>query len=254
MMKNFISLFFALWLLCGTAGEALSRGLLCATTTGQSTSTCVEGNDAYTVLLIHSNTTDGSTTFVDSAFAGDHTGDITVVGDTHHETDQQKFGTTSIAMDGTNDKLTIAASQDFNFGTGDFTIDFWTRLTVIDSPGFVLVCVAGNRTLEANVNNLLFANVTTYLDVAHGMAINTWYHIALVRYGNTVTIYVNGSSIGSADCTGATFDWSSDTLKFGDYNLASTYALPGYLDEIRVSKGIARWTANFTAPAYAYCD
>jgi len=82
-------------------------------------------SDAYTVLLLHSDTTDGDTTFVDSSDSG-HT--VTAAGNAQHSTAQAKFGNTSMYFDGNaTTRLTLSDSSDFEFD-GDFTIDFWVNL------------------------------------------------------------------------------------------------------------------------------
>ena len=113
------------------------------------------GNDEYTKLLIHSNTTDGSTTFVDSSVGGStHT--ITANGDVHHETDQAKFGASSIQFDGTGDFFSIPSSSDFAFGTENFTIDFW----VYENAG-VAVTLFDNRDNAATAEGFAIG-ITTY--------------------------------------------------------------------------------------------
>ena len=92
----------------------------------------LSGNDADTKLLIHSDSTDGNTTFTDSSSTG-HT--VTANGNVHHETDAQKFGDTAMYFDGTGDYLSIPDSDDWEFGNGDFTVDTWIKTT--DTNGFV---------------------------------------------------------------------------------------------------------------------
>ncbi|MFH0834625.1 MAG: LamG-like jellyroll fold domain-containing protein, partial [Patescibacteria group bacterium] len=89
----------------------------------------IGGNDAHTKLLIHSDTTDGSTTFEDSSKSG-HA--ITAVGGFYHSTTTQKFGTSAIQFDGVDDYLSVADSDDWNFADQDFTIDLWARFNNID--------------------------------------------------------------------------------------------------------------------------
>ena len=81
------------------------------------------GLDAHVKLLIHSDTTDTSTTFTDSSRLGIHT--ITASGDAQHKTAQKQFGATSMYFDGTGDYLTIPDHTDWDLGTGDFTIECW---------------------------------------------------------------------------------------------------------------------------------
>ena len=80
--------------------------------------------DEHAILLIPSDTTDGSTVFEDKSGIAHQ---ITANGDVHHSTTQSKFGSSAIYFDGNGDYLSIPDSEDWNFGSGDFTIDFWVR-------------------------------------------------------------------------------------------------------------------------------
>jgi hypothetical protein len=82
------------------------------------------GIDQFTTLMIHSNTYNGDTSFVDASPSAHP---ISVYGNTHNSTLQAKFGNSSIYFDGSGDYLNIANHNDWNFGDQDFTIDFWVR-------------------------------------------------------------------------------------------------------------------------------
>ena len=116
------------------------------------------GLDSYTKLLIHSDTTDGSTVFSDSSFVGRT---ITPSGTVHHETDQQKFGATSIYFNGSS-YLTCGTSADFGFGAGDFTIDFWVFLTSLSGNQYIIDLDANGGTITYNAG-LRFYNLSTGL-------------------------------------------------------------------------------------------
>ncbi|MFH0776406.1 MAG: LamG-like jellyroll fold domain-containing protein, partial [Patescibacteria group bacterium] len=166
----------------------------------------IGGNDKYTKLLIHSDTTDGATTFEDSSKSM-HT--ITTYGDTHHESDQKKFGDSSIYFDGTGDYLSVADSDDWNFADQDFTIDLWARFNNIDQN----YALMGQKTDNDNRWDLNVdfgssrgayftmgagASIVTISQGSNsGWAANTWYHIALVRHGSDWNIYRDGVSIAS---------------------------------------------------------
>jgi hypothetical protein len=80
-----------------------------------------------------------------------------------------------------------------------------------------------------------------------------WHHVALVRYGNTLTTYVDGVAGTPADCTGISFGDSGFTVQLGGVNNAPYDApLNGYIDEFRVTKGVARYTGSFTPPTQAF--
>ncbi|PKN58341.1 MAG: hypothetical protein CVU56_06175 [Deltaproteobacteria bacterium HGW-Deltaproteobacteria-14] len=210
---------------------------------------------ASVVFDLRSDAADGSATFVDrspSAHA------ITVVGDTHHTTATRAVDSSSIAFDGAGDALTVPASADFDFGTGDFTVEYWMRLDAPTRRQYAL-SFGGSAT----PGNLLFDYEDTD-DGGHGLwfywngtgsprivdgavgdfSDGLWHHYALVRSGTTMTAFVDGASVGSATETAATGSATS-TLTIGGLPANPTWDLYGYLDRIRVTKGVARYTASF---------
>lgn len=217
------------------------------------------GIDSYTKLLIQSNTSDGSTTFADTSGQG-HT--VVANGtDTHHEDTQKKFGTTSVQFNGTDDYLSIADSSDWDFGTGDFTIDFWAYPTANVSYNIVTSARlgAGQDTnffiyLQCNWvgagGNIAAAvrddgDVDNELLTSTAYTVNTWQHICLCRNGNTVYLFKDGTSIGTLDVTGKTLKNPTGIVigtEFSNY-----YA--GYVDEYRICKGIDR-TCDSSDPLY----
>ncbi len=217
------------------------------------------GSDVYTKLLLHCDGADGSTTFIDSA-----TGKaITAVGTAQVDTAQSKFGGASLLLDGNSDLLTTASHADFDFGAGDFTIDFWIRFNnIVDTEALVAKKALFDTYAPINIMidtaNLTFrssANGTSYavnVQWAYGgnIVINTWYHVACVRYGNLWSLYVNGISKASATVS-QTVMTNTTAFTIGA-NANASYPTDGRMDEVRVSKGIARWTANFAPPYYAY--
>ena len=208
--------------------------------------------DSYAKLLIHSDTTDGSTTFTDSSSSG-HT--ITVNGNTHHETDQEVVGDTSIYFDGTGDYLSIPDSDDWNFGSGDMTYEFWLRPESVSGIQVLLgqyQSYSENMALYMNNGGLVWEDkhnsshsgrqVAT--DSTSLMSTSSWYHVAVVKNGSNAKIYVDGIERGSASFSAGT-DFSA-AIEIGGQDSGSAYMYTGYMDEIRVSKGIARYTQNFT--------
>jgi concanavalin A-like lectin/glucanase superfamily protein len=208
--------------------------------------------DEYTKLLIHSDTTDGSTTFVD--VAAHHP--ITPL-NASHSTSYQKFGASSIYLPSA--QLTVSDSEDLEFGDGDFTIDFWlypTSATITGSrkvmgtfhsgpQGWVIFVDNGDLYLKVAINNSWQVDLRD----PQQLIANTWYHCAVVRNGDTWSIYKNGNRVASTTATGSVTP-GEIPLTIGDGGL---YWFTGYLDEIRVSKGIARWTADsFPVPTAPY--
>ena len=212
-----------------------------------------------TVLLLHGNGTDGSTVITDSS-ASAHV--VTANGGAQIDTAQSKFGSASILFDGSGDSLSIPAHADFNFGTGDFTIDAWVRrngaqssfsylLSTASAGGWnLLFGAAGYGAQNApyfsdNSNSTTIASTTPLPDL-------TWSHVALVRNGNTLTMYQDGVATGSASVTGKSFSYgSASVVRIGSSPTPSNF-FNGWIDELRILKGTAAWTANFTPPASEY--
>ena len=218
------------------------------------------GLDAHVKLLIHSDTTDTSTTFTDSSRLGTHT--ITAVGGAQHKTAQYKFGATSMYFDGSGGYASIPDSTDWQFGTNNFTIDFWAKGTeTSDTRGFFTYFKdSSNKFHLTNYSNLEFYSVrggsSQNLGFANGKDTN-WHHYALVLNGTTLRIYIDGVMKGentnytlNIDFTGGTFYVGARTDNGSDF---SSYSAAIYMDEFRVSH-LARWTENFTPPYKAYQD
>lgn len=209
--------------------------------------------DSNTVLLLHCDGTDASTTFTDSS-AAPHT--VTANGNAQVDTAQSKFGGASLLLDGTGDYLSSTNSADWNLGTagaGDFTIDFWVRFnTVTAQAGFVCAgdnSVNGWETYYASGQLSIRNSTGTGRGVSWTPTTNTWYHIAWVRAGGTLTGYANGASLGTV--SDDDFNNDSQQLTIGQEG-DGTQFLDGWMDEIRIVKGKAMWTANFTPPTIPY--
>ena len=98
------------------------------------------GIDSDTVLMLHGNGTDGSTTFTDSSLTTPHT--PVAVGNAQIDTAQSKFGGASIYFDGSGDALTIPNDGDFTFGSDDLTVDFWVRFEALPASGAKMTFLA----------------------------------------------------------------------------------------------------------------
>src|SRR3990167_2894775 len=213
------------------------------------------GNDAFTVLLLHCDGTDAATTFPDDS-ASAHA--VTANGNAQVDTAQSKFGGASGLFDGAGDTLTISDSPDWDFGTDDFTIDFWMYRNGAQSEFDGIIATDGwkiefGRTSDyGNTNGILFElNATTRIFMTSAVADATQVHIACVRSGDNYYIFQNGTSVASGSGVSAVSVNSTSGVTIGDRPAAGSY-YTGSLDEIRISNGIARWTANFTPPTAAY--
>jgi hypothetical protein len=185
------------------------------------------------------------------------------VGNTHTDTAVKKFGSASAEFDGTTDKLTVASTADFNSFGVDFTVDFWVN---VDSFAHTYDWLIGNS--QANYGgwniqleqsggkiNFLVGNGSSWeintvsSGTGYAISTDTWYHIAVVKNDTLWTMYVDGTSRATGSAVG--HDYTA-LLEMGGSTLFSGRDFDGYMDEVRISKGVARWTANFTPPTTAY--
>lgn len=208
-------------------------------------------DDSYTKALLHFDGSDGSPTFTDESGKT-----WTRSGNAQIDTAQSKFGGASGLFDGTGDYLSTTATPDFDFGTGNFTIDFCFRPTSIGTGYPFIFTTQGTGGYKIG-----FDNQKSYLgfESSAGIALsanfsnNTWAHVAIVRNGNAIAIAKDGIFGASLDATGDSINTDGTLAVLGRaYTTVNDYYFIGHIDEFRISKGIARWTANFTPPTHAY--
>lgn len=192
-------------------------------------------------LLLHMDGTDNSTTFTDSSI---NNFTMSTTGNTKISTAQSKFGPSSAFFDGSGDFLSAPNNSAFEFGTGDFTIEFWARvLTGYNNAIGVMWHNAPNLLIWSN-NGTFSAYCNGSFIGSFIYTVDTWYHIALCRAAGTMRFFINGSQEGSqSDST----NYTGNSCVFGHvYNI---WNFGGNIDEVRITKGIARYTSNFTEPS-----
>lgn len=206
--------------------------------------------DAYTVLLLNFEGSDASTVFLDEAKFKT----VTPAGNAQIDTAQFKFGVSSALFDTSGDYLTTDGSADFAFGTGDFTIEMFIRLANTGIQRFItdfrpngvnglyptLFIVAGN-TLQ------YFVNSATRITGATALTTGQWYHVALARSGTSTKLFLNGTQEGSTYTDSNNYIVGASRPIIGAA-MDLTQSLNGWIDNLRIRKGIAVYTANFTAP------
>ena len=200
-------------------------------------------------LLLHGNGTNGSTTITDNSPTPKT---VTAVGNAQISTAQSKFGGASIALDGTGDFLSIGSSSDLVPDAGDFTIEFWARHTsgsgqfMYSNPNFGIGLWAGSGL--AMVNNA----GTIILGDPVNFSSATWIHVAVTRTGNVIRLFKDGNLVASA--TNSVNYSTLGTTRVGVWLDGSNFLFNGYIDDLRITKGVARYTANFTPPAAPFPD
>lgn len=172
---------------------------------------------------------------------------LETIGDAKVSTSVVKYGSGSIAFDGTGDYLFMSSTPNFGFATGDFTIEAWCYIA--NTTG---VKVLFDSRITSNSNGLAVYTNGTSINAASGSSLlitggslsaNTWFHVALVRNGtgtNGTTLYLNGTAIGSATLTTS---FNATSCYIGNSYLNEYWN--GYVDDLRISR-YARYTSNFT--------
>lgn len=225
-------------------------------------------DDNNTKCLIHFGGADATTTFIDES------GKVwTATGNAQIDTAQYKFGGSAGLFDGTGDSITSPDSPDWRLSDGvdanKWTLDLWLRWAV--DPGTAIVGIIQQKQADTDFWVLRYYNNSMDYIIrvsninqavanagvgAFNPAANTWYHIAVVKNGTAgYGFFVNGTltSAGFVANTYSEPDYAGG-IRIADfeYPAATHYYFNGWMDEVRISKGIARWTANFTPPARQY--
>lgn len=207
----------------------------------------------------------GSTAFTDSSPTPKT---VTASGNAQISTAQSKFGGASAYFDGTGDYLTVASSADINFGAGDFTIEMFAHFTAVPGAGGYTAFISRRDSGTTNISyNLWYGgtekfyfsystNGTTQVNSATLNSVTPvtgqWYHIALVRSGANVDIYIDGVKGTTHSIGTSSLFASTSVLRIGAANSTPTFFMAGYIDELRITKGVARYTDNFTPPTEAF--
>jgi hypothetical protein len=219
-------------------------------------------------LLLGFEGADGSTTIPDLSSVA--RGNASVFGNAQIDTAQFKFETSSLLLDGNDDRITFGDSADWLFGGTDaFTIEAWIRFNSL--TGFQTICAQWD-TLSSNqswlfdfpgsANNVLrFAYSTTGANAvavqgAWTPSANTWYHVAVDKTSaGTLRVYANGSMVASATSVPA-FANSGIGLRIGTILSAGVESndFNGWIDELRITKGVARYASDsgYSVPTAAY--
>lgn len=212
------------------------------------------GIDSFDVLLIHAD--GNSPTSIVDALTTPHT--ITANGNVTASTSQSKFGGSSIFFDGTGDFITLDGSSEFAFGTNDYCVDFWVRfVSVAGTPmlydsrptgtngAYLLIYLSGAKLI-------VHTNSANRITGATTIVVNTWYHVAVARQGTTTRLFLNGVQDGS-DTNVFTFLNGASRPAIGtDGTATANNNFSGYIDELRVTNGAARFAGTFPVPTAPY--
>lgn len=207
------------------------------------------------VIALHMDGENNSTAFVD-----EKNNVVTAVGNACINTATKKFGTGSAYFDGAGDFLTIPATTQFSIGTGDFTVECWfypigssfqgflfgTGIDNAGTPGWFWVEVRNDQVM---FNGYSVTSVQALTTISGG----AWHHIAITRSTGVLSIYLNGTWIGGNSQHLSSLGVGTH-YSIGAGNSSNSFGTPfsGYIDDFRVTKGVARYTANFTPPTETF--
>jgi len=186
--------------------------------------------------------------------------DLETISTVQASTTTYKFGTASIKFNGTSDCLITGYNPINSFGTSDFTIEMWLYISSGVNYQFIMgstatggmmiglnVPISGTPSIAIGQHNVAWVlNFGSSISFAS----NTWTHIAITRSGSTNRAFINGVQLGSNITDSTSWSFSNNTPYIGTNALTNFYG--GYMDDIRITNGVARYTANFTPPTAAF--
>lgn len=215
-------------------------------------------NFANVSLLLHFDGPNASTTFTDSSSNGFT---ATVVGNAQISTAQSRFGGSSGLFDGTGDYIHFPTNAAFGFGTGDYTVEGFVRFSItnlnrcvfdnrgasvegigvyVDSSAVTPSDFRGRLSLSTNVGFIAVGASTAF------SASSNFQHWAVTRASGTIRGFIDGTLVWSGTDSRTL---ASAAPAYVGANYLGTQEYVGYQDEMRVTKGVARYTASFTAPS-----
>ena len=186
---------------------------------------------------------------------------VTVVNSARTSTAQNKYYDSSGDFTAsTTARLDVTYSSDLDIGSGDFTAELWARpgatgaaralmdwrngIGTINRFALISMNTDGKPSLDFGSGSTWYVNILSSIAIAA----NTWGHIAVTRSGSNFTLWVDGVSSATGSNAG-THTMPSVPLKIGVAADNSSFGYNGYMQDVRITKGVALYTANFTPPA-----
>ncbi len=205
-------------------------------------------------LLLHFSGVNNSTVFTDNSPSPKT---LLANGDAKISTAQYEFGPSSGIFDGTGDYLTTNAGSSVAFGTGDFTVECWVYTSTFGNNGVLQIATTnpgfgGVSGLAVSFGsgkiNLFWGAGSSQVSTGTSLASNTWTHLAIVRSSSVTKVYLNGiwdTTFPNSGAISDTFNYTGTYVTIGGY-YSSSFLWNGNIDEFRITKGVARYTSNFT--------
>lgn len=186
---------------------------------------------------------------------------IETIGNVQISTVQSKFGGSSISFDGSGDYFIVSSTTAdplLAFGTGDFTIEFWIRFNTTASVTILDYRPGSNgayATIITDATNkiIYYSNSANRILGTTALVTNSWHHIAVVRSSGSTKLYINGINEGSAFADTQNYLSGANRPVVGTSGFPlGTGSLNAYIQDLRITQNLARYTANFTPPTQAF--
>jgi len=221
------------------------------------------GKDSYwasVALLLHFNGTPGSTQFLDSS---ENRHVVTSYGNAVLGNADSKFGGMSGQFDGSGDYLTIPSDPIFEFGSGDFTIEGWINsvsptaalddfIVCNNYPSWYSYSWALSRSI-GNGGRLSFYAYGVGLEDSSSLPAG-WSHVAVTREGSNFKLFKNGVIVATATSSASITDGTTNGIVVGTSLDGTGVSFNGNMDDLRITKGVARYTANFAVPTETFAS
>jgi len=223
-----------------------------------------------TKLLIPFNGANGATTTDDLSNLNNT---ITFSNQAQISTAESKFGGSSCHFDGTGDYVDVGGTYwttGAAIDSGDFTVEFWLNVDTYVGASSSLAWLSNYGTntggwgfyQDSSTGKLYWwhynGSAWVYLNLNQGtrtaLSVDTWYHAAVTRSGSTFRLFLNGTqedSMTDSNDMSSSNGGVQNGIRIGAINAALSYPVNGYMNDFRITKGVARYTSNFTAPTTA---
>lgn len=218
----------------------------------------VTGGDPYysaVSLLLSMDGTNGSTTFTDNS---SNALAVTAVGSPTISTSQSVFGGSSVSFNGTGQYLSPSSSTGMLFGTGDFTVEFWFYANSLSSTAYSCLMGFHNGGSEdwgvfVRSNGVWMYGGGAGLVGGGTVSTGAWNYFAASKSGTIVRTFLNGTQVGvSTSATGNYTNNAGNAFRIGDDYTTVNPSFNGLIDDLRITKGVSRYSANFTPPTSAH--
>jgi hypothetical protein len=214
-------------------------------------------------LLLKADGANDSTIFTD--LSSNNIG-LTANGNAKISTSQSKFGGSSAYFDGTDDYITSVSSSAFNFGTGDFTYEWWFKSSATnaycamltrpyDGAGGIFISLNGSSgDGRPEIYWKEYTNALFFKSSLSAKNDNQWHHFAFTRAGTTCYMFIDGEIAATKSSVSTSVGTSEIIIGTDTIYGSGSRAFSGYIDDVRITKGVARYTAAFTPPTESFPD